>query len=146
MAYTNAFQQYHENSVLTASKGKLLLMTYDGATRFISQAKAHMAALAYEEQNTCIIKAQRLLLELIYTLNPSADRDLAQRLTQLYEYMFNRLVEANVNDDAAALDEVLWHLGELRAAWAQADREVSGGQTATPRINAPGGDRYAVAA
>lgn len=146
MAFNNPYQQYRESNILTASKGGLLLMTYDGATRFITQAKAHMSTKAYEQQNTCIIKAQRLLLELIYTLNPNADRDLAQRLTQLYEYMFNRLVEANVNDDQAALDEVLWHLSELRSAWAEADREVCGGQPAAPRIHSPGGERYAVAA
>jgi len=105
-----------------------------------------MADKSYEQQNTYIIKAQKLLLELIYTLNHDADRDLAQRLTQLYEYMFNRLVEANVSDDASAMDEVLWHLAELRGAWAEADRQVCAGQPAGAKLNVSGGERYAVAA
>jgi flagellar secretion chaperone FliS len=145
MAFTNPYQQYRDSSVLTASKGKLLLMTYDGTMRFVGQAKVHMAAKAYEDQNICITKAQRLLLELIYTLDRKADPDLAQRLAQLYEYMFNRLVEANVDDNAAALDEVLRHLGELRSAWAEADRELTTSAVAATQTGA-GGARYAVAA
>jgi flagellar protein FliS len=84
-----------------------------------------MADRAYEQQNTSIIKAQRLLLELISTLNTQVDPDFSHRLTLLYEYMFNRLIEANVSDDVDALREVERLLSDLRTAWAQADREVS---------------------
>lgn len=146
MAFNNPYQQYQESSVITASKGKLLLMTYDGAIRFIRQAQIHMEAKAYEQQNTCILKAQRLLLELIYTLDKRPDPDLAQRLAQLYEYMFNRLVEANVNDNMPALEEVLAHLGNLRSAWAEADRELNGAPALGAQPVSMMGERYAVAA
>lgn len=145
MAFTNPYQQYQESNVITASKGKLLLMTYDGAIRFIRQAQVHMTAKAYEQQNTCIIKAQRLLLELIYTLDKRPDPELAQRLAQLYEYMFNRLVEANISDNQTALDEVLTHLGNLRSAWEEADRELRGAAAGIPTAPIER-ERYAVAA
>lgn len=134
----NPYQQYQESQVFTASKGKLLLMAYDGAIRFIRQAQGHMAEHRYEGQNTCILKAQRIILELMSTLDSGADPELAQRLLQLYEYLFNRLIEANVSDDVAALDEVLSHLVELRHAWAEADRQTA--------LAGAGAELYAVAA
>ena len=140
MAYANAYQQYLESQVLTASKGKLLLMTYDGAIRFIGQAKIHMAAREYEAQNTCIIKAQRLILELMMTLDAKVAPDLAHRLMLLYEYMFNRLVEANVTDKPDVLDEVHERLTELRSTWAEADLRAS--SEAGPAVPA----RFAAAA
>jgi flagellar protein FliS len=139
MALAHPYQQYQESQILTTSKGKLLLMTYDGAIRFVRQAQAHMAAKEFEQQNTAIIKAQRIVLELIYTLDSKADPDLAHRLTLLYEYLFNRLIEANIYDDMEALDEVLNHLTELRSAWAEADRQTLSAEAMV------GEDRYALA-
>jgi flagellar protein FliS len=134
----NAYQQYQESQVFTASKGKLLLMTYDGAIRFIRQAQGHMAERRYEDQNACILKAQRILLELMSTLDSSIAPELAQYLLQLYEYLFNRLIQANVSDDLAILDEVLTHMAELRHAWAEADREMA--------LAGAGAELYAAAA
>ena len=125
MALNTAYQQYLDSQVMTASKGKLLLLTYDGAIRFLRQAQGHMAARSFEQQNACLAKAQRIILELIYTLDTKVDPDLAHRLTLLYEYMFNRLIEANVHDNSEALDEVLGHLNGLREAWADADRQLT---------------------
>ncbi len=121
----NAYQRYQESQVSTVGKGKLLLMAYDGAIRFIRQAREHMAAKRYEDQNACITKAQRILLELISTLNMKADAELGQRLLQLYEYLFNRLVEANISDNLEVLDEVQRLLTDLREAWAEADRRLA---------------------
>lgn len=136
MSYNQGYQHYQESQVLTASKGKLLLMTYDGAIRFVRQAQLHMTQNAFEEKNTSIIKAQRLILELIYTLNPDVDPDFAHRLSLIYDYMFNRLVEANVSDDPSALKEVETKLMELRTAWAEADRQLSQtGAVSAPRGN-----------
>lgn len=125
MAVMNAYQQYQESQVLTASKGKLLLMAYDGAIRFIRQAQLSMAEKDYAGQNTNLQKAQRIILELIATLNMKVGGDLAQRLLQLYEYMFNRLVEANVTDSQETLEEVQRLLTDLRSAWEEADRRLA---------------------
>lgn len=125
MLPTNAYQQYQESQVHTASRGKLLLMAFDGAIRFVRQARIHMAERRYEEQNVNILKAQRIILELMATLDMKASPDLAERLMSLYEYMYNRLVQANVSDDEGALDEVLSMLADMRATWAEAERAVT---------------------
>jgi len=121
----NAYQQYQESQVFTASRGRLLLMAYDGAMRFIRQAQAFMADRNYEGQNTSIVKAQRIILSLASSLDHTADPDLAERLTRLYEYLFSRLIHANVSDDPEALSEVISHLAGLREAWAEADRSIT---------------------
>lgn len=125
MATMNGYQQYAESKVTTASKGKLLLMAYDGAIRFVRQAQGHMAAKRYEDQNTCILKTQRIILELISTLNRDANPQLAESLLSLYEYMYNQLVDANIYDKIDTLKEVEKLLVELRAAWEEADRRVT---------------------
>jgi flagellar protein FliS len=45
--------------------------------------------------------------------------DIAGNLDTLYQYMLKRLVEANLNDELAGLDEVADLLGEIKSAWQQ---------------------------
>jgi flagellar protein FliS len=125
MAALNGYQQYAESSVTTASKGKLLLMAYDGAIRFLRQAQTAMIEKHYEDQNTYILKAQRIIMELSSTINRKANPELADQLTSIYEYLFNRLVVANVYDNLEVLKEVETHLLTLRETWAEADRNCS---------------------
>lgn len=119
----NGCQHYEENKINTSTRGKLLLMAYDGALKFVRQAKVHMAEKCYEEQNTCILKTQRIILELISTINVKANETLANHLLSIYEYLFNRLVEANITDNLAILDEVEHDLERLRQAWNEADHQ-----------------------
>lgn len=65
-----------------------------------------------------------LLSELRGSLDLQKGGQLAQNLSDLYEYMSRRLVHANANNDAAAIAEVLGLLGEIRAAWAAIGAEV----------------------
>jgi flagellar protein FliS len=53
------------------------------------------------------------------SLNFAAGDELANRLAALYDYMCNRLLHANLNNDPVALNEVGRLLAELRSAWAE---------------------------
>lgn len=122
MSTNSPFNQYFETQVLTASPGKLLVMTYDAAIRFARTAQESMKQGNLYEQGANIHKVQNILLELMSSLNPKADEQLAANLDALYTYMFDRLTHANVHDDMPALDEVLNILTELRATWAEAEQ------------------------
>ncbi len=117
MSIRNPYQTYQQNSVLTASPQELTLMLYNGCLKFIKLAKRAMIEKNFEEKNTNIIKAQMIIQELRITLDP--DIELSQGLEQMYEYLYNRLVEANMKNDVEALEEVVNFVVELRDTWKQ---------------------------
>jgi len=92
-------------------------MLYNGCLKFIKLAKRAMMEKNFEEKNTHMIKAQMIIQELRSTLDP--DIELSQGLEQMYEYLYNRLVEANMKNDVEALDEVVNFVMELRDTWKQ---------------------------
>ena len=114
----NAFAAYQENSVLTASSGKLLLMLYDGAIKFLKFAKISINDQNIEATNKYLKKAQRIITEFMCTLN--MDIEISKSLYSLYEYMNYRLMQANIKKDNAMIDEVLDMLIELRDTWEKA--------------------------
>lgn len=113
---------YRENQITTVSPGELLLLAYDGAIRFLAEGKRAMAEKRYEEQNTHLTRAQALILELARTLDHTVNPELAGNLDRLYTYMLDRLVQANIDDDEAALTEVTKLLTALREAWELANK------------------------
>ena len=118
MATINPYQTYQQNSVMTTSPEELTLMLYNGCLKFIKLAKKAMLDKQFEEKNKNLLKAQAIIQELRSTLNP--DIALSKELEQLYEYQNNSLMEANMKNDAAALDAVLADVTELRNTWKQA--------------------------
>ena len=118
MATINPYQTYQQNYVMTASSEELTLMLYNGCLKFIKLAKKAMFDKQFEEKNKNLLKAQAIIQELRSTLNP--DIALSKELEQLYEYQNNSLMEANMKNDAAALDAVLADVTELRNTWKQA--------------------------
>ena len=117
MSIKNPYLAYQQNSVLTASPQELTLMLYTGCLKFIKLAKRAMMEKNFEDKNTNIIKAQMIIQELRSTLNP--DIELAQGLEQLYEYLYTRLVEANMKNEVETLEEIEGYVVELRDTWKQ---------------------------
>ncbi|WP_433744769.1 flagellar export chaperone FliS [Falsibacillus pallidus] len=117
MAINNPYQTYQNNSVSTASPGELTLMLYNGCLKFINQAKQAIAAKNIEARNTSILKAQKIVQELMVTLN--MDLAVSKNMMALYDYMNRRLIEANVNSDIAILEEVEGMVTEFRDTWKQ---------------------------
>jgi flagellar protein FliS len=119
----NAFQAYQTNQVNTASQEKLVTMLYDGALRFIAQAKAGIEEKDIEKSNTNFIKAQKIIAELMSNLNREVG-EIAENLFLLYDFMYRRLITANVQKDLQAADEVYSLLSELRDTWVEATRQL----------------------
>ena len=118
MAINNPYQSYQQNSVNTASPGELTLMLYNGCLKFILLGKKAIVAGKIEEKNTNIIKAQNIVHELMVTLN--MDVAVSKDLMSLYDYMNRRLIDANLKNDIAALEEVEGLVTEFRNTWKEA--------------------------
>ena len=117
MAVNNPYQAYQQNSVTQSTPGELTLMLYNGCLKFLNQAKKGIETKDIELKNTNIQKAQNILRELMVTLDTS--QAISQSMAGLYEYMITRLIEANINNDAALVDEVYGMTTEFRDTWKQ---------------------------
>ncbi|MEB6549630.1 flagellar export chaperone FliS [Heyndrickxia sporothermodurans] len=117
MAMTNPYQTYQTNSVTTASPGELTLMLYNGCLKFTNLAKVAIKQKNIEEKNKYILKAQNIIQELMVTLN--MDLDVSKNMMSLYDYIHHQLIQANIKNDIAALEEVEEFVTEFRDTWKQ---------------------------
>ncbi|TJX66278.1 flagellar export chaperone FliS [Soehngenia saccharolytica] len=119
MNQAQAYNAYKENEVYTASKTKLVVMLYDGAIKNLKLAEIAINEKNIEKTNECIKKSQDILIEFMNTLNFEQGGKIAEDLYKLYDYLYFRLVRANIDKDIDAIREVKRFLEELRDAWAQ---------------------------
>ncbi|MDO4720808.1 MAG: flagellar export chaperone FliS [Peptostreptococcaceae bacterium] len=118
MAVNNPYAKYKEQSITTATPEELTLMLFNGCIKFMNLADVYMDEKDYEKINLNLQKAQNIITELNVTLN--MDIPLSQNLRQLYEYIYEKLVEANMEKDKSRLTEAKELVGELRDAWKEA--------------------------
>lgn len=118
MALSNPYQSYQQNSVNTASPGDLTLMLYNGCLKFITLGKKAMETGNIQEKNNNLLKAQNIIHELMVTLN--MDVAVSKDLLALYDYLNRQLIEANMKNDPAILDEVTEFVTDFRNTWKEA--------------------------
>ena len=117
--HPNAYGVYKNNSVNFASKEQMLLMLLDGAVKFAKRAK-----LAIQENNIklahdSIIRTQDIFTELKVTLDTSAG-EWAKQMFNIYSFINERLLQANIKKDEAIMDEVIPLIEEVRNIWNEA--------------------------
>ncbi|MCC2251052.1 flagellar export chaperone FliS [Virgibacillus sp. AGTR] len=117
MSPNKQHQAYKNNAVNTASGAELTLMLYNGCIKFIKQAMKDLDCKNYEAKNTNIQKAQKIIQELMITLDPKIE--ISNQFLPLYEYMLFQLKEANIKNDTSLLEEVLGYTIEFRDTWKQ---------------------------
>lgn len=120
----DGYAQYQQNQLLTASPAKLLLAAYDGAIKFCRVGAEKMEQNKVDEQSLNINKAMAIVCELLATLNEDANPTLVARLKSIYTYVVEKLAHANLDQDAAALNEAIVILSQLRETWAEAEKIV----------------------
>lgn len=117
LAKANNFDAYKDTEIQTADQGKLIVMLYEGAIRFLKLAEQHMDHRTYDIVNTNIVKAQEIVTELMLSLNMEEGGEIAHNLFNLYAYMKKRLLEANMQKELAPVQEVIKLLEQLKGAW-----------------------------
>jgi len=130
--------QYNQVQIKTANKGKLIVMLYQGAIRFMKRALILLEKKDMEGKGNALIRAQDIVLELLYSLDQGLldqGDELALNLQRLYLYSYRRLVHANVHLDTDAVDEVIKLMENLLQAWEQVvDGDSGTGQTPSPGV------------
>ena len=108
---------YLRDAVMTASPEQLQLMLYDGAIRFARQARDALDAKDYETSYVRLTRAQHIILEMQNGLNYEVNRPLCERMAAIYNFLYRKLVDANVNRNVADIDDVLKILRIERETW-----------------------------
>ncbi len=107
-----------ETGVAAASPHKLIVMLYEGALVAISMALHHMKTGNIPAKGQSISKAMLIIDSgLRASLDKKAGGEIAESLDSLYEYMGNRLLQANLKNQPEILEEVHRLLSELKGAW-----------------------------
>lgn len=118
MAANNAYQAYKTNTINTASPEELTLMLYDGAVRFGNQAIIAIEHKNLEEANRLILRTEDIIQEFRCTLD--RNYEISQTFETMYEYIYRRLVEANIKKDIEVLKEAVGIIKEMRDTWKEA--------------------------
>lgn len=105
---------------MTASPAQLTLMLYDGAIKFCNIALEAIDNKEIEKANTNIQKAQRIIEEFRSTLD--FKYPVAAEFDKVYEYIYRRMVEANLKKDREILEEALGHIRTMRETWIEVMR------------------------
>lgn len=123
MHHNHCASAYRRNNINTASPGRLILMLFDGALRFMNTALTGFEETNVIRKNEVIhnhlLKTQAILGELQASLDHSKDPEFAQRMSDLYDFMRDQLQAANVQKRPDPVHVVIELLGGIRDSWAE---------------------------
>lgn len=115
MTNTHGYTAYANNRIMTASPAELTLMLYEGAIKFCNIAIAAIEKRDIEKAHVNIVKVENIITEFQSTLNHKYP--VAEDFDNVYRYLQERLLEANLKKDKDILEEVLGHLRVMRDTW-----------------------------
>lgn len=108
---------YLRDAVMTATPEQLQLMLYDGAIRFSLQARDAVENSEHETSFEKLTRAQHIILEMQNGLNHDANPELCKRVSSIYNFLYNKLIDASVNRSTQAIDDAVRVLRIERETW-----------------------------
>ena len=120
---------YIETEVMTASPQKLQLMMIEAAIRFARRAKLHWEAGNDEEACEVLIRAQRVMGELLGGLNREASPQLVGKIASVYVFVFRNLMEAALERDVQKVDDAIKVLEAEQETWRQVCQKLAAEQS-----------------
>ncbi len=132
------YDRYRQTSIQTAPSEQLIVMLYDGAIRFLEQARTAMKEGLDPAEP--IARSQDIIVELLGSLNRSAG-EIADNLARIYDFWINQLFQAQIHRDPQIIESLLSMVRELREAWATIalqQKKAATGQALPSAINARG--------
>ena len=123
MANNNPYNEYLRNKIMTATPGELTLMLYEGAVKFGNIAITAIEEGELEKAHINIVKVQKIIDEFRRTLD--FKYPVAQHFENVYRYLSQRLVEANIKKDKEIMEEVVTHLRSMRDNWKEVMKKAA---------------------
>ena len=116
-----ALRQYRSSGVTSqisdASPHRLIAMLYDGALERLALAASGITWNNLDAKLRGIDSTMAIIEHLLCVLDYKAGGDIASRLAALYDYMMRRLLQAKLNNDLGAVNEVTKLMRTLQSGW-----------------------------
>jgi flagellar protein FliS len=113
----NAATTYQQMSVITQNPGRIIVMLYEGAIRFLKQARIHIQNHDYPQKHTALIRTQDIVFELNASLDMKLGGEITAHLRSLYTFIWVNINRVNVNNDSELLDRLTAILEDMAGAW-----------------------------
>lgn len=108
---------YNDNVVSTQNKGRLIVLLYDGAIKFMKLAINELESGNQEAKGQYINRAVDIITELNAILDMEQGGEIAANLRKLYAFMNERLAQANIKRDPDMIRDVIKLMEELNQGW-----------------------------
>lgn len=129
MAIASGPNPYLRTKVLTASPAELRLMLFDGAIKYLEQAREGLLETNHEKAFEGFTRCQSIVMELLNALEPKHAPELCQQLSGLYTFIYTRSVTACIERDPEITEEVLELLRYERETWVMLMEQLAGAAT-----------------
>lgn len=106
-----------QTEVENASPYRLIQMFFEGALMRIAKAKISIKQGDIPRKGENISSAISIIGGLRDSLDHKVDGEIVTNLEDLYAYMTERLLQANMNNDIEILNEVYGLLMDIKTAW-----------------------------
>ena len=126
---------YLRTKVMTASPAQLRLMLYDGAIKFCRQGVDAIGRRDWEAMYESLVRAQKIVLELNTSLRHDQSPEVCDKLAALYNYIYRRLVDANMERDTSPIDEAIGLLEYERETWLMVIKRLEQGEGEIPPVD-----------
>ena len=116
----NAANAYLENAVMTASPAKIVKMLYDKLLQHLESARVELVDPQRRlgvAASASLSKALAIVAELRNALDFTADSDVPRNLDRIYDFVTQRLTEANIKRASAPVEEAVRALRPMKEAW-----------------------------
>ena len=110
-------QRYQQVQFDTADRGRLLMLMFEGALKFLARADSALGAGNLADFGHHLGRAQAVIAELMHTLDHDAGGTIAANLERLYQFMLDHLVEANLQKSARHIGQVSRLLDVIAGAY-----------------------------
>ncbi len=122
------YDQYKEMEIRTASPEMLVVKMYEGAIRFARQAIEFNEAGRVAERGNALSRSMAIVAELRNSLDFDQGEEIAQNLERLYNFVSERLLEANLRGRSEHIHEAIRTLEILHSAWVEIANRPRDGQ------------------
>ncbi len=123
MALPNAYSQYSNSKILTASPAELTLLLYEGAIKFGNIAILKMEQKDIQGAHNNIVRVEKIIDYLRETLDMKYP--VAQDFENIYVYLSRRITDAMVSKNPADMEEVVMHLRSVRDNWKEVMKKAN---------------------
>jgi flagellar protein FliS len=119
MGYPSQPESYKKTQIDTASPEMLILMLYDGALRFMTNAEDAFTANNIEGISNSLLRVQAIIAELLTSLDKEKGGDIALNLERIYLFFLEKLAEANLKKDPVPMRQIRPMVEDLRTTWGE---------------------------